>query len=101
MTHRRPARVLASTHTAAQTMECGQCGRGGATVRLAPDGGGSGTHAVTDPPPSGCTDGDILYKRDRGHPLRFWMLDSRLAPWTCPYQTGHQLPVKLMLLPNA
>lgn len=21
--------------------------------------------------------------------------------WTCPYQTGHQLPVKLMLLPNA
>ncbi|WP_256666474.1 lytic transglycosylase domain-containing protein [Pseudomonas sp. FSL R10-2964] len=27
-----------------------------------------------------CTDGDILYKRDRGHPLRFWVLDSRLAP---------------------
>ncbi|WP_238936515.1 ParA family protein [Pseudomonas typographi] len=21
--------------------------------------------------------------------------------WTCPYQTGHQLPVKLMLLPSA
>ncbi|MBD1602558.1 hypothetical protein [Pseudomonas typographi] len=23
------------------------------------------------------------------------------AAWTCPYQTGHQLPVKLMLLPSA
>lgn len=21
--------------------------------------------------------------------------------WTCPYKTGHQLPVKLMLLPSA
>ena len=21
--------------------------------------------------------------------------------WTCPYQIGHQLPVKLMLLPSA
>jgi hypothetical protein len=21
--------------------------------------------------------------------------------WTCPYQTGHQLPLKLMLLPSA
>ena len=24
-----------------------------------------------------------------------------LYPWTCPYKTGHQLPVKLMLLPSA
>lgn len=23
------------------------------------------------------------------------------ANWTCPYQTGHQLPVKLMLPPSA
>src|SRR5450830_1444556 len=51
------------------------CGRG-----LAPDSGGSVNSWVTDTPLSGCTDGDILYKRDRGHPLRFWVLDSRLAP---------------------
>jgi len=24
-----------------------------------------------------------------------------LSFWTCPYKTGHQLPVKLMLLPSA
>gem|GEM_PF-6303325 len=24
-----------------------------------------------------------------------------LDQWTCPYKTGHQLPVKLMLLPSA
>ena len=24
-----------------------------------------------------------------------------LLRWTCPYKTGHQLPVKLMLLPSA
>ena len=27
--------------------------------------------------------------------------DQLLAYWTCPYQIGHQLPVKLMLLPSA
>jgi hypothetical protein len=27
-------------------------------------------------------------------------LHERLT-WTCPYKTGHQLPVKLMLLPSA
>ncbi len=27
------------------------------------------------------------------------ILDRRL--WTCPYKTGHQLPVKLMLAPSA
>ena len=26
---------------------------------------------------------------------------ARLGVWTCPYQIGHQLPVKLMLLPSA
>ncbi|WP_340141203.1 hypothetical protein [Pseudomonas poae] len=26
---------------------------------------------------------------------------EELAQWTCPYKTGHQLPVKLMLLPSA
>ncbi|GGM32884.1 hypothetical protein ACFQDN_22735 [Pseudomonas asuensis] len=25
----------------------------------------------------------------------------RIYKWTCPYQTGHQLSVKLMLLPSA
>ncbi len=31
------------------------------------------------------------------------MEETNLAQrqWTCPYQTGHQLPVKLMLLPSA
>ncbi|MBG5824740.1 hypothetical protein GHW10_30155 [Pseudomonas aeruginosa] len=28
-------------------------------------------------------------------------LHQQLFDWTCPYQTGHQLPVKLMLLPSA
>ena len=48
--------------------------------KLAPDSAGTVTNKLTVTPPSGCTDGDILYKRDRGHPLRFWVLDSRLAP---------------------
>ena len=41
--------------TAAQTMECGQCGRGGATVRLAPDGGVSVDNDLADPLPSGAS----------------------------------------------
>ena len=26
---------------------------------------------------------------------------SAISHWTCPYKTGHQLPVKLMLPPSA
>src|SRR5450830_980689 len=41
--------------TAAQTMKYGQCGRGGATVRLAPDGGVSVDSDLADPLPSGAS----------------------------------------------
>jgi len=28
-------------------------------------------------------------------------LETELGEWTCPYQTGHRNPVKLMLQPTA
>jgi len=39
--------------------------------------------------------------------LKYWLreivgvLRRETGAWTCPYKTGHQLPVKLMLLPSA
>ncbi|SDO59033.1 hypothetical protein SAMN04490208_4280 [Pseudomonas poae] len=38
-------------------------------------------------------------------PLRLYESEESMwatvENWTCPYKTGHQLPVKLMLLPSA
>jgi len=42
-----------------------------------------------------------LRVRDIAHGEHVFVTGHRDAAWTCPYQTGHQLPVKLMLLPNA
>ena len=53
-----------------------------------------------------------LYLLGNGHRpfstvLMRFICPDRLSPfgkgggWTCPYKTGHQLPVKLMLLPSA
>ncbi len=44
----------------------------------------------------------VLASRPHGAPLEAnFRIEQSPIPWTCPYQTGHQLPVKLMLLPSA
>ena len=43
----------------------------------------------------------FLVKGLQGQLLAQHPIIYKRTGWTCPYKTGHQLPVKLMLLPSA
>ena len=44
---------------------------------------------------------NIFYRRWLAGPLPLADVEVFARNWTCPYKTGHQLPVKLMQLPSA
>src|SRR5450830_187501 len=51
----RPARYAWRGPAPSNVAQQGKCGRGGATIRLAPDCSGSATNKLTDPAPSGAS----------------------------------------------